>query len=196
MCVSSQVKSSQVKMPVAAAAAPAALGTLPRPRAARARAGALALLGARSGGASGHPPHLPALSELVEILHIALSCCASARSTHHAQHHEERGSWASTNEHSDALPRRPPRAGCFRALPARALLSILNKQSLGNKNGFSSLLAASPTGSNSISECTSKNLAFPSTPVATTCLSPTVLDRHSRTLKHADLAVGAPCLKV
>jgi hypothetical protein len=49
------------------------------------------------------------------------------------------------------------------------------------------LLAASPTGSNSISELASKNLAFPSTPVATTCLSPTVLDRHSRTLNHADL---------
>ena len=74
---------------------------------------------------------------------------------------------------------------------ARAMLSSLKEHSLDYLDGSCKFFAASPTGSTSISEFASKNLAFPATLVPTTCLYPTVLDRHSRTLNNADL--GCVC---
>ena len=168
--------------------APLALRTLTRPRAAGARwrAGtARNALGRRTGAircpawptrhatrTRGDIAHCAQLLCLSQVQHIMPNITKSAGAGHRLTSTPLCTKW-------DALPRRPPRDGCFRALPARALLSILNQHSLGNQNGFSSLLAASPTGSNSIPECTSKNLAFPSTPVATCLLytSPSPRDR-------------------
>ena len=131
--------------------------------------------------------------EPVEILHTApqlASCCASARSSTPCPTPRTRTELG-INERALGHP-----SSTFTSLPrsACALLSILKEHCVESQDGFLKFLAALPTGSNSISEFTSKNLAFPSTPVATTCLSPTVLDRHSRTLNHADL--GCMCCAV
>ena len=137
----------------------------------------------------GYALHRTAHSNSQRYCTLRPSCCASARSS---------TPWPTSKTRTEAGHRRAstrtPFLDVHLALDAsaRRLRHALNPQLAlsRQKNGFSELLAASPTGSNSTSECTSKNLAFPSTPVATTCLSPTVLYRHSRTLNHADLDCG------